>query len=137
MVRVAQLRRTLFALTATCVLCAAGCGPPPDVDIEETPIKVGEEIVGAGPRADDGETCVVDYEIYLPNGELVLAHDDFSFILGAGKVIRGIEQAVVGMRTGGKRVFKCPPSRHWGRLGYGPIPPNTDITISVTLKSVG
>jgi peptidylprolyl isomerase len=33
-------------------------------------------------------------------------------------VVAGFDQAVRGMRIGGRRVVRCPPHKHWGRGGY-------------------
>jgi FKBP-type peptidyl-prolyl cis-trans isomerase FkpA len=63
--------------------------------------------------------------------------DPFRFHLGAGMVIRGWDEGVQGMKTGGTRVLQIPSD-----LGYGPrgaggvIPPNATLIFEVDLLSV-
>src|SRR5438477_3017860 len=61
--------------------------------------------VGTGPKAVRGETVRVHYIGWLTNGKKFDSSVDkpFSFDLGAGKVIKGWDEGVAGMRVGGKR----------------------------------
>jgi peptidylprolyl isomerase len=55
----------------------------------------------------------------------------FSFTLGAGQVIPGWDQGVVGMKVGGRRELVIPPS-----LGYGAQSPGAGIAANDTLVFV-
>lgn len=63
--------------------------------------------------------------------------EPFSFLLGAGQVIRGWDEGVEGMRVGGKRVLLVPPEYGYGRKGAGGvIPPNGSLVFEVELLAV-
>jgi FKBP-type peptidyl-prolyl cis-trans isomerase len=62
----------------------------------------------------------------------------WSFRYGTGQVIRGLDEGLEGMRTGGQRRVTIPPERAYGAEGNGAtIPPNAIVTMLVTLVSVG
>ena len=110
---------------------AVGCEPPPAAPKPSgpvAPVKPLEKIdvvVGTGTEAKSGSAVSVHYTGKLEDGTVfdssIPRKEPFTFIIGQGKVIRGWEQGVVGMRVGGKRKLVIPP-----HLGYGPdgSPPN-------------
>jgi FKBP-type peptidyl-prolyl cis-trans isomerase len=127
--------RTLLAIGLT--LACLGCEPP-TVAVEETPITVAGEREGRGRAASPGDVVCIDYRVLMPDGSELMRDRNFCFQLGGGAVIAGLDDGVVGMRRGGRRVIKCPPHKHWGRAGYGngAVPPNTTLTLHVELKSI-
>ena len=61
----------------------------------------------------------------------------FGFVLGAGKVIRGWDEGVVGMKVGGQRTLIIPPAMGYGARGAGGvIPPNATLIFDVELLEV-
>lgn len=96
---------------------------------------------GSGREARSGDRVSVHYTGWLENGTKFDSSLDrgqpFEFVLGAGRVIRGWEEGVQGMREGGRRRLVIPPE-----LGYGPravggvIPANSTLVFEVQLLAI-
>ena len=62
---------------------------------------------------------------------------NFTFPLGTGRVIKGWDQGVQGMKVGGQRTLMIPPSMGYGARGAGNIiPPNAILIFDVELMAV-
>jgi FKBP-type peptidyl-prolyl cis-trans isomerase len=97
--------------------------------------------VGTGPEAHSGQTVQVHYTGWLTDGKKFDSSLDrgspFSFPLGAGRVIKGWDEGVAGMKVGGKRKLLIPASLGYGARGAGGvIPPNADLVFEVELLAV-
>ena len=112
----------------------------PDVTIPATPpptaLKTEDLVVGTGAEAVAGKTVEVHYVgISWSSKKQFDASWDrggaFSFPLGAGRVIKGWDQGVAGMKVGGRRRLEIPP-----HLGYGDRGAGTDIKPGETLVFV-
>jgi FKBP-type peptidyl-prolyl cis-trans isomerase len=97
--------------------------------------------IGTGATAQTGQHVKVDYTGWLTNGKKfdssVGTGKPFDFMLGAGQVIKGWDEGVVGMKMGGKRQLRIPPELAYGAAGYpGAIPPNATLIFDVQLVDV-
>jgi FKBP-type peptidyl-prolyl cis-trans isomerase len=92
---------------------------------------------GAGAEAKSGMTLKVTYRGTLKDGKEFDRNSDttrpFSFVLGAGLVIKGWEEGLLGMKVGGKRKLVIPSELAYGKRGGGPIPPDAELTFEVEL----
>lgn len=97
--------------------------------------------VGEGQEAKKGDTITVNYVGTLTDGKKFDSSYDreesFSFTLGAGEVIEGWDEGVVGMKVGGKRKLIIPGAMAYGDYGRPPvIPPNATLIFEVELVSI-
>jgi peptidylprolyl isomerase len=109
--------------------------PPPELVIRD--IKAGK-----GPAAEAGDTLTMQYVgISWSNGQQFDASWDagqpFPFQLGAGMVIPGWDEGMVGMKKGGRRLLVIPPDMAYGPSGSGPIGPNETLIFVVDLVAIG
>ena len=101
-----------------------------------------DEVVGTGQEAKKGDMVSVHYTGTLKDGKKFDSSKDrgrpFSFPLGAGRVIKGWDEGVAGMKVGGKRKLIIPANLAYGPQGMPPvIPPNAELTFEVELLQVG
>ena len=96
--------------------------------------------VGTGATAASGKQVKVQYTGWLENGKKFdssVGKPPFAFKLGAGDVIKGWDEGVVGMKVGGQRQLRIPPELGYGPRGYpGAIPPNATLIFDVELLGV-
>ncbi len=101
-------------------------------------LQIDELAAGAGPAAARGQKVSVHYTGWLTDGKKFDSSHDrgqpFRFTLGAGEVILGWDDGVLGMQVGGKRRLTVPPDLGYGRRGIrGVIPPNATLVFEVEL----
>jgi peptidylprolyl isomerase len=112
----------------------------PDVTVPATPppttLKTEDLVIGTGAEAVAGKTVEVHYVgvSWSTKKQFDASWDRggaFSFPLGAGRVIKGWDQGVAGMKVGGRRRLEIPP-----QLGYGDRGAGSDIKPGETLVFV-
>ena len=103
---------------------------------------------GTGAEASAGKPVLVHYTGWLydpaaPDGKGAKFDSSrdrgvpFGFFLGGGRVIKGWDQGVVGMKVGGQRRLIIPPQLGYGERGAGGvIPPNATLMFDVELVDV-
>ena len=107
--------------------------PPTELLIEDL-------VVGSGSPVDVGDFLIMDYVgVSYSTGLQFDASWDrgspFPFELGAGRVIQGWDQGIVGMSVGGRRSLTIPPDLGYGvnGSGSGSIGPNETLVFVVDL----
>jgi FKBP-type peptidyl-prolyl cis-trans isomerase FkpA len=126
-------------------MLVAGCGDSPtspnNADFSQADLRAG-----TGADAALGRVLTVHYTGWYYNAsaperkgvqfDSSAAQTPLSFTLGAGQVIRGWEQGVLGMKAGGVRRLIIPPSLAYGQSRFGPIPPNATLVFEIELLEV-
>lgn len=96
---------------------------------------------GEGSEASEGKSITVEYTGWVHEGAMfdssLLREVPFSFTLGAGEVIEGWEEGLIGLRPGSKRLLMIPPSAAYGASGAGAsIPPYSTLVFLVEVLDV-
>ena len=131
---------TLFAMANSDELNISQQGKSQEITTESG-LVILDLVVGEGEEAIPGKTVTVNYTGKLENGEQFdtsIGRAPFSFPLGAGRVIKGWDEGVAGMKVGGQRKLTIPPELAYGTRGAGNvIPPNATLIFDVELLKVG
>ena len=155
------LRPLHFALCAMVIIAGSNVGPARAQGAAAAPATGGSKLSatvqtlqktdtkqGTGAEAVPGKAVVVHYTGWLydpsaPEGKGTKFDSSldrkvpFGFILGAGRVIRGWDEGVAGMKVGGARTLIIPPDMGYGARGAGGvIPPNATLIFDVELLEV-
>jgi FKBP-type peptidyl-prolyl cis-trans isomerase FkpA len=113
-----------------------------------TELQIVDQKPGTGAEAVSGKAVIVHYTGWLydpaaPDGHGTKFDSSldrgmpFGFFLGGGKVIKGWDEGIIGMKVGGKRTLVIPPSKGYGERGAGGvIPPNATLLFDVELLEV-
>lgn len=97
---------------------------------------------GTGEPAKNNDKISVHYTGTLENGTKFDSSLDrgqpFEFTLGAGQVIKGWDEGILGMKVGEKRQLIIPPDLGYGATGTpgGPIPPNATLIFDVEMLKI-
>lgn len=141
----------LLAVATLAGLAAAQAptAPTEPAHAPEAALLVTDVVKGVGEEALPGMVVVVHYTGWLYDAAAAEQHgrmfdstrergQPFSFPLGAGRVIRGWEQGIPGMKVGGTRRLVIPPGLAYGErgAGNGVIPPNATLIFDVELLAV-
>lgn len=140
-------RRVTTLVAIALLVGACGSSDDPSEGCATEPVTTDSELViedlecGEGTTAESGDTIAVHYVGTLESGEQFDSSRDrgepFPFRLGAGEVIPGWDEGLVGMQVGGLRRLTIPPDLAYGETGFPPdIPPNSTLVFEVELLEV-
>ena len=97
--------------------------------------------IGDGQEVEKFNIVTVNYTGLLENGtkfdsSLNPGRTPFRFTVGAGQVIKGWDEGLMGMKIGGKRKLTIPPDLGYGSRDNGPIPANSTLTFEIDLLTI-
>ena len=128
----------LYLLTTVVYLIFFACM---DQDEDKGELIIEDLVVGQGVEAKEGNVITVNYTGWLENetqfdSSLSPGRDPLVITLGAGEVIQGWDQGILGMKVGGKRRLTIPPHLGYGNQAVGSIPANSTLIFEVDLLGV-
>ena len=139
------MRNTVWCL-GLAILLGAVVFAEEKMQTMQSGLKYIDHTVGKGDEATKGASVQVHYTGWLyENGKRGAKFDSsvdrgnpFTFTLGAGRVIKGWDEGVQGMKVGGKRELIIPSNLGYGASGTpgGPIPPNATLDFEIELLKV-
>ncbi len=128
------------------VKTTGGFGQPPTITIADdcdppTKLVVKDLVEGTGPAAAAGEPVTMNYTLvtWSDKQKMDSSFDrgqPFQLTLGAGQVIPGWDQGLVGIKQGGRRLLIIPPDLGYGQGGQG-IKPNETLVFVTDAVKVG
>lgn len=112
--------------------------------VSDADVLVADTVKGTGDAVEPGDKVAMLYKGWLTNGTMFdQSRADtngqlkpFVFTIGAGEVIRGWDNGIVGMKQGGKRRLIVPPAVGYGATGQGSIPGNSVLIFDVELVAI-
>ena len=146
----------VFFVIITAVLI--GCNKGPEVVTLESGLQFMDDSLGTGREAQANDLVSIHFkgwmvpkdtasELFsdwtadqtknlLSLGDSKMRNQPVKFILNSGSFIKGTDEGIVGMKTGGVRTMIIPSKLAYGEAGIGFIPPNTDLKVIVELLEV-
>jgi FKBP-type peptidyl-prolyl cis-trans isomerase FkpA len=150
LIKSAKLFFVMSAAALSLLQCPvyAQAAPAKAAAVAPATLKLIDRKIGDGALAEAGAPVAVHYTGYLwdasapdNKGKKFDSSIDrkvpFGFIIGAGRVIKGWDEGVAGMKVGGQRTLVIPPDKGYGERGAGSdIPPNATLVFDVELMAV-
>ena len=104
-------------------------------------LQITDTVVGDGIAAVKGALLICQYEGFLEDGTKFDSSYDhgrpFQFVIGSGRVIKGWDQGLMGMKVGGKRKLFVPAHLGYGERQIGKfITPHSNLIFYVELLEV-
>lgn len=151
-----MIRRSVFIafICAAAASMAQAAGQAPTEAAPAAPVAAPEEklqiidtVLGTGKEAGAGSAVSVNYTGWLfkplatkqrgRQFDSSVGRGPLEFTLGAGRVIKGWDQGLMGMKVGGKRTLIIPSEMAYGKRGAGGmIPPDAALIFDVELLDV-
>ena len=138
------MRRLIPILVLLAVAACSKDSTPMAPTTTSAPYSQTDLVIGTGAIAATGNNVTVAYTGWLHDSSKPAAKGNqfdsgsITFVLGAGRVIRGWDQGVVGMRVGGQRRLVIPPELAYGNNSPDTtkISQNATLVFDVTLNAV-
>lgn len=109
--------------------------------MEKNELKITDTHIGTGIEPSKGALVFAHYEGFLEDGTKFDSSLDrgkpFQFVFGTGRVIKGWDQGLIGMKEGGKRTLFVPAHLGYGERQIGEfIKPNSNLLFHIELIEV-
>jgi len=152
------MQKLLFVLVSVLAIAFVGCNKGPEVVTLESGLQYMDDSLGTGREAKTGDLVSIHFkgwmvpkdtasELFsdwsadqtkskLSLGDSKMRNQPIKFILSTGSFIKGTDEGIVGMKTGGIRTMIIPSKLAYGEAGVGFIPPNTDLKVVIELLEV-
>ena len=132
----------VFVAALSLSACGGSSDSPAVAVSSPAALTLTDTVVGTGAAAAAGSTATVTYTGWLYTTTTAnfrgtqFDAGTFSFKVGAGAVISGFDQGVVGMKVGGTRTLLIPSALGYGASGTTGIPANSGLVFEVKLTAV-
>lgn len=131
--------KSILTIYLLIFLVLIGCNNK--VIIMKNGLIIEDKLIGEGNVAEQYSIVTVHYSGRLQSGKYFdstneIGREPFRFTLGAGQVIKGWDQGLIGMKVGGKRKLTIPPSLGYEDRDMGVIPPNSTLIFVIELIEV-
>ena len=152
------MKKVLWVLVVILTALLFGCNKGPEVVTLESGLKYMDDSLGTGREAKVGNLVSIHFsgwmipkdstgELFsdwsadqsksmLSLGDSKTRNQPIKFVLNSSSFIKGSDEGIVGMKTGGVRTIIIPSKLAYGEAGIGFIPPNTDLKVVVDLLEV-
>jgi FKBP-type peptidyl-prolyl cis-trans isomerase len=108
--------------------------------MDQQELKITDTLEGTGKAAVKGALILCNYEGFLEDGTKFDSSYDhgrpFQFVIGSGKVIKGWDQGLMGMKEGGKRTLFVPAHLGYGERVKPKIPAHSNLIFNVEMLEV-
>lgn len=104
-------------------------------------LKITDTVIGNGKETKKGALVLAHYEGFLEDGTKFDSSYEkgkpFQFVFGTGRVIKGWDMGLLGMKEGGKRTLYVPSQLAYGERQIGNIiPPHSNLIFNIELLEV-
>ena len=126
-------------ITFTVMLIAVSCSK--EKQTMSNGLVIEDVKIGDGQEVEKFNIVTVNYTGLLEDGtkfdsSLNPGRSPFRFTVGAGQVIKGWDEGLMGMKIGGKRKLTIPPELGYGSRDNGPIPANSTLIFEIDLLGI-
>jgi peptidylprolyl isomerase len=109
--------------------------------LQENGLQITDIVIGDGKEAVKGALITTQYRGFLGDGTQFDSTYDkgktFQCVIGTGRVIKGWDQGIMGMKVGGKRKLSVPSALAYGERNMGTvIPAHSDLSFEIELLEV-
>lgn len=105
-----------------------------------TKLVVQDVVPGTGRTVRVGDTVTIHYIGVVQGGtEFANTHasgSPYTFTVGAGEAIEGLERGVLDLKEGGQRILVIPATMAYGSTAVGPVPADATLLFSLELLSL-